>query len=137
MLLLHDTKLNERRPAVGPGGPLAPLFESLAAELDPLLGSAPYLPTAKALLSRAGGRCEREGATLDFDPGSPHRHRCPACGTMYEGEVHDRAWITSYQLWLAERAVHAALMYHLRGDARHASLARDILGSYAKRWMGG
>ena len=136
MLLLHDSKLAERKRAVGQGGPLAPLYESLAAELQPLLERTPHVPETKALLSRAGGRCERDGATLDFDPWTPHEHRCPRCGTIHRGELHDHAWITSYQLWLAERAVHSALFHVLRGDARHATLARDILGSYAERYLG-
>lgn len=135
MLLLLDAKIDERRRAVGAGGPLAPLYESLASELEPLVGREPFVPDAKALLSRAGGRCERDGATLDFDPASPHAHRCPVCGTVHRGELHDRAWITSYQLWLAERAVHAALFHLLRGSAAHASLARDILGAYAERYL--
>ncbi|MEX2153767.1 MAG: heparinase II/III family protein [Gemmatimonadaceae bacterium] len=133
MILLPDGKLDERRQAAG--GPLAPLHESLRSELEPLLGRPPYIPEAKALLSRAGGRCELDGATLDFDPWSPHRHRCPACDRIHKGEWHDRAWITSYQLWLAERAVHAALLNGLGADARHASLARDILGGYAERYL--
>lgn len=136
MLLLDDARLEERRRAVrGPRGPLAPLYDSLASELEPLLGRGPYIPEAKALLSRAGGRCEIDGAVLDFDPWSPHKHRCPSCGTIHKGELHDRAWITSYQLWLAERAVHAALFHVLRGEARHASLARDILRAYADRYL--
>ena len=134
MLLLADAKLEERRKAVGRGGPLAPLFDSLAAELEPLIGREPYVPDEKALLSRAGGRCERDGTTLEFDPYSPDRHRCPACGVTYSGELHHRAWVWPYQLWLAERSVHGALFALLRGDPRHASIARDILRAYADRY---
>jgi hypothetical protein len=135
VLLLHDSKLDDRRQAVAPDGPLAPLFDSLAQELEPLLARALFIPETKALLSRAGGRCERDGAVLDFDPWSPTRHRCGACGTEYTGELHDRAWVTSYQLWLAERAVHGALFNRLRGNERHATLARDIVGAYAQRYL--
>lgn len=133
MLLLDDARLNDRRRAAN--GPLAPLYESLVRELEPLVGRAPDIPEAKALLSRAGGRCEIDGATLEFDPWSPHRHRCPVCGTIHRGELHDRAWVTSYQLWLAERAIHAALFHALGGEARHAQLARDILRAYADRYL--
>ncbi len=136
MLLLDDARLPERRAATRTGGPLAPLYESLAAELEPLVGNEPVIPSVKALLSRAGGRCEFDGAVLDFDPFAPHAHRCPRCGTVHTGELHDRAWVTSYQLWLAERAVHAALFHVLRGDVpHHASLARDILRAYAERYL--
>ena len=41
----------------------------------------------------------------------------------------------SYQLWLAERAVHAALFYVLRGEERHGTLARTILREYAGRYL--
>jgi hypothetical protein len=85
------------------------------------------------LLSRAGGRCERDGVALAFDPESPRRHRCPRCGATYGGSPHYRAWITHYQLWLAERAVHAALFFALRGDERHARFSRAILEGLAAR----
>ena len=135
MIVLDDAKLEERRRAVAPGGPLAPLFDSLASELEPLLGRELMIPTEKALLSRVGGRCEIDGSVLEFDPWSPHRHRCEKCGGVYTGELHDRAWVMPYQLWLAERAVHGAVFHALRGDERHASLARDILRAYADRYM--
>jgi hypothetical protein len=133
MLLLADGAMDERRKASR--GPLGPLYDSLVTELEPLVGRAPYIPEAKALLSRAGGRCELDGADLEFDPWSPHAHRCPTCGALHKGELHHRAWITSYQLWLAERSVHAALFYVLRGEERHARLARQILRAYADRYL--
>jgi hypothetical protein len=132
MLLLPHSGLDERRAAAA--GPLAPLADSLAAELEPLLRRELYVPAAKALLSRAGGRCEVDGSALDFDPWSPHHHRCPKCGRSWSGEQHHRWWVYFYQLWLAERAVHASLLHLLRGDARHARLAADILHRYAEVW---
>ncbi len=134
MLLIADVRLDARRQAVR--GPLAPLLASLSAELEPLLARELHVPREKALLSRAGGRCERDGASLEFDPFSPTSHRCPACGAVYSGALHDRAWITWYQLWLAERAVHGALFHALTGDARYATLARDILRAYADAYLG-
>lgn len=116
-------------------GPLAPLADSLAKELDPLFGRPLYIPKEKALLSRRGGRCEHDGASLEFDPFSPHNHCCPQCGRIHRGEFHDRWWAWPYQLWLAERAVHGALLYALRGDQRHARLAHDILGAYAQHYL--
>src|SRR6185503_18919341 len=131
VLLLADEKLDERRRASSAGGPLAPLYASLASELNPLLERGWHIPKAKALLSRAGGRCERDGTMLDFDPWSPREHRCSRCAAVYRGELHDRWWIMSYQLWLAERAVHAALFHVLRGGDAHGQLARDILRGLA------
>ena len=66
MLLLHDDHLDARRAAAA--GPLAGLADSLARDLEPLRARALYVPVEKALLSRAGGRCERDGTMLEFDP---------------------------------------------------------------------
>ena len=134
MLLLSDRHLEDRR-RVTRDGQLGALYGSLAAELEPLLGVEPYIPGAKALLSKAGGRCEKDGTTLEFDPALTHDHRCPTCGTSYRGELHHRAWVMPYQLWLSERAVHSALFYALRGDQRHGALARAILAGYAERYL--
>ena len=135
MLLRNHAQLDARKAAVAPGGPLAPLHDALARELEPLLERELYVPSAKALLSRAGGRCPLDDTLLEFDPFSPHRHRCPSCGTVQEGELHHRWWVTFYQLWLAERAVHGALFAALRGDSRHRRVSRDILLAYADRYL--
>jgi hypothetical protein len=115
---------------------LAPLASSLAAELDRLLPDEDFfIPSEKAGLTRAGGRCTRDGVLLEFDPRSPRRHRCPRCGTLYDEEEHYRWWVMGYQLWLAERAVHAALLWSLRGEARHRGLAAAILRRLAERYL--
>ena len=134
MLLIGDAAFEERRKFVARGGDLARLYESLARELEPLLKGKWDVPREKACLSRTGGRCARDGALLEFDPWSPHRHRCATCGALYEGDAHDRWWIMSYQLWLAERAVHAALFHALTGAAEHAALARDVLRAVARQY---
>ena len=114
---------------------LSPLAQALAAELELVEQRELYVPPEKALLSRAGGRCERDGSTLEFDPFSPHRHRCPVCGTIHVGEFHDRNWVFWYQLWLAERAVHGALLGRLLCDERALALSAAILGQYADRYL--
>src|SRR5688500_16160721 len=129
MLLLAHGAFAERRRITS--GALSGLLDSIARDVEPLLSRELYVPTAKALLSRAGGRCEDDGAYLDFDPFSPNEHRCPRCGRIHHGELHHRWWVYSYQLWLAERAVHAAVLYALRGEEPHRRLARDILQRYA------
>jgi hypothetical protein len=129
MLVLAPNRLDERRAAAT--GPLAPLAESLAADLEPLLSRTLYLPKEKALLSRAGGRCEADGTALDFDPYSPDEHRCLQCGRTYSGEFHHRWWVYSYQLWLSERAVNAAVLHLLWGGTKWGQLSRDILLGYA------
>jgi len=133
VILLPPDRLDERRRAIR--GPLAPLHSSLASELELLLASSPHIPSAKALLSRAGGRCPRDGATLTFDPWSPHSHVCPVCGEHYDGELHDRAWITFYQLWLAERVLHAALFHLLSGDRNYLAFAQTVVRALADRYL--
>lgn len=132
-LLLAPDRWPARRADVA--GPLAPLADSLSHDLEPLIGAGVYIPHEKAVLSREGGRCAADGSLLDFDPFTPHEHRCGLCGRVYRGDLHDRFWLYWYQLWLAERAVHAALLYRLRGDERHVELARTILAGYAERYL--
>jgi hypothetical protein len=133
MILLLDTDALEARRAIA-AGPLAPLAESLSRDLEPLLEREVYVPAEKALLSREGGRCAIDGALLEFDPFDRRAHRCPVCGRTYAGELHERFWIYWYQLWLAERAVHAAALTALGVTDRFQALARGILDGYAARY---
>jgi hypothetical protein len=130
-LLLTDEQLAARR--VVAAGPLNALAASLAADLDSLLSRELYFPSEKALLSREGGRCPRDGTLLEFDPFKPQVHRCLSCGDTCRSDLHDRFWIYWYQLWLAERAVHAATLAAVGYD-RFAPLARAILEGYASRY---
>jgi hypothetical protein len=131
-LLLSSTALSVRRAAAA--GPLAPLAQSLATDLGPLLEGEIYFPAEKALLSREGGRCPRHAVLLEFDPFAPHAHRCPVCDEIYRGELHDRFWIYWYQLWLAERAVHASLLHRFGMGAQFGDLAARILDGYCVRY---
>ena len=131
-LLISRDALARRRIAAR--GSLDALVRSLRRDLDPLVAFAPEIPREKALLSRDGGRCPRDGAALEFDPFAPHRHRCPVCGEYFAGERHHLAWVMWYQLWLAERAVHAASLHALTGEYALAELARFILSGYAERY---
>ncbi|MFL5562908.1 MAG: heparinase II/III family protein [Gemmatimonadaceae bacterium] len=133
MLVVTADELTERRRVAS--GALAPRADSLAADLERLVMTPPEIPRDKARLTRAGGRCPNDGAQLDYDPWSPHAHRCPRCGATYEGEAHFRYWLMWHQLWLAERSVHAATLYALRGDDRHRALALHILGQYSDRYL--
>ena len=116
-------------------GPLSPLAQSLREELDRLLRDGFTVPHEKALLSRDGGRCERDGTLLRFDPFSPRAHVCSRCGAVYTRERDYLWWVTSYQLWLAERAVQAAALYAVTGESALADLATRILSAYAERYL--
>ena len=133
-LLLHPHRIGERRDAAR--GALAPLASSLADDLQPVLARDVFIPAEKARLSRDGGRCPDDAALLGFDPFSPRLHRCPQCGKTYGEEAHYRWWIMSYQLWLAERTVHGAVLALLRGDRRAAAFSERILEQYVARYLG-
>src|SRR5436309_1819257 len=132
-LLLDRPGLDARRGIID--GPLKGLADSLAHDQERVLQGPIHVPRGKALMSRSGGRCERDGTPLEFDPWSPHEHRCPACGLVHRGELHDRWWLYPYQLWLAERGVHSAALFALRGDERHARFTRDLLLQYAEAYL--
>lgn len=134
MSLLLSAEMLERRRVVA-AGPLAPLVRSLRNDLQPLLDAGFEVPRAKALLSRDGGRCARHGVLLEFDPYCPHEHRCPVDGESFRGERHDRWWVMGYQLWLAERAVHAAALHALTAEDALATLAGRILEECAARYL--
>ena len=131
-LLLSTEELSARRLIAR--GALAPLAEGLRRELDPLIAGPHDVPAQKALLSRAGGRCDRDGTLLAYDP-FVERHRCAHCGREFAGAEHDRFRLYWHHLWLAERAVHGALLGCLLDDAACSSLAADLLDAYAATYL--
>ena len=135
MSLLLEPGVLQRRRAAAVQGTLAPLAASLRRDLQPLLDRGFDIPREKALLSRDGGRCPRHGVPLEFDPYEPSSHRCPVCGESFHGERHYLAWVMWYQLWLAERSVHAAALHALTGEEALADLASRILTGYADAYL--
>jgi hypothetical protein len=132
-VLLHGADLEARRRAAN--GPLRDLADSLARDLAPVMARELFVPPEKARMTRRGGRCEVDGTMLEFDPSSPRLHRCPKCGSVFDDETHYRWWIMWYQLWLAERAVHAATLFAMRGESHHSDFASAVLGVYADRYL--
>jgi prepilin-type processing-associated H-X9-DG protein len=131
LLVTRDDLLARRALATGP---LAALASGLRRELEPLLSAHPDVPQGKALLSRTGGRCEQDGTLLEYDPFQVE-HRCPRCGRTHAGEYHDRFRLYWHHLWLAERAVHGALLGVLLDDAGARDVAVRLLASYADRYL--
>ncbi|MFP5354195.1 MAG: heparinase II/III family protein, partial [Gemmatimonadota bacterium] len=132
-VLLTPAALEARLPVAQ--GALAPLAGSLRGDLARLLDAGtPWIPPEKARLTRTGGRCPTHGVLLDFDPWRPREHRCPECGERFRDDEHYRWWIMNYQLWLAERAVHAAALHVLTDDADCGALATAILRGYVARY---
>ena len=131
-ILLTIAALNARKRIVA--GALSPLADSLRAEMDRVLREAPAISGQKAMLTRDGGRCPHDSTPLEFDPYSPHAHRCPTCTTVLTGARHHRWWLMFAQLWRAERTVHAAVLHALGGDPPLAAFARATLDEYADRY---
>jgi hypothetical protein len=131
-LLLDAGALHARRAIAR--GPLAPLAHGLRAELAPVLGGAREIPREKALLSRTGGRCPDDGTLLRFDP-LDARHFCLHCGREVRGEMHDRFRPYWYQLWLAERVLHCAVLGVLLEDRECVDGAWRVLDGYADRYL--
>ncbi|HVE77355.1 MAG TPA: heparinase II/III family protein [Gemmatimonadaceae bacterium] len=132
-LLIDESGLLRRRDAAA--GPLASLATSLRRDLDPALAMLPEIPTGKAWLARGGGRCPADGTLLAFDPFRARHHQCPRCGRAYSGEAHDRYALMWRHLWLAERAVHGALLFALTADDACARLAAHVMAGYAERYL--
>ncbi len=134
-VLLAPEALSTRATVVDQTPELRALRRSLRDDLSPLLrGEAPWIPPDKARMTRVGGRCPVHGTLLEFDPWAPRAHRCPACGVAYREEEHYRWWIMNYQLWLAERAVHAAAIAAVSPDPACEGLAGAILLGYARAY---
>ena len=132
MLLPFD--LDERRRATAPGTSLGGVADGLTAELAPWLHTPLPIPEVKARLTRGGGRCPVHGTLLDFDPHTPHAHRCQRCTVSYTDDVHHQWWAMGAQLFTAERTVHAATLYLLRGGEAHKRLAVHTLLELATRY---
>lgn len=136
MSLLLDGARLAGRGATASGG-LGPLALSLRRDLDRLLAQDEIrLPREKARLTRNGGRCPVHGVLLQFDPYESREHRCPTCGEVFRGDDHYRWWIMNYQLWLAERAVHGAVLYATTGDTGGRRLADAVLTRCAEAYLG-
>jgi hypothetical protein len=124
-----------RAASLPASAPFRALADRLTRLLGPLATAEPLIPEEKALLSRDGGVCPVDGSRLQFDPDSPFVHRCGRCGRELSGPRHHRAWVTRYQIWLSERAVHLALLGAL-GAPGLAARAAAILAGYAARYRG-
>jgi prepilin-type processing-associated H-X9-DG protein len=131
LLVTRDELLARRAVATGP---LAALAAGLRRELEPVIATRPEVPPGKALLSRAGGRCGKDGTLLEYDPFLV-QHRCPRCGRSHAGEFHDRFRLYWHHLWLAERAVHGAVLGVLLDDEGARDTAAHLLSSYADRYL--
>ena len=127
--------LASRRAAIDASPDLRALRDRLIQRAGPVIGRMPVIPGHKALLSRDGGVCPIDGATLAFDPWIPDLHRCPRCGAEQRGERHDRWWARPQHLWVAERAAHLAALAALGDHAAAGQRATALLAAYGERYF--
>jgi hypothetical protein len=133
--MVTNAELAGRRAELARSPDLGRLRAHLVERARPLLDRLPAIPEHKALLSRDGGSCPADGATLVFDPWSPTAHRCPRCGKTYTGDRHDRHWARGQHLWLAERAAHLAVIGALSDTPGAAARSAEILRGYGERYL--
>lgn len=133
--MLTAEELDALRSAVATDPDRGGLLATLQQRGAPLLAALPHIPRAKALLSKDGGFCPDDGATLRFDPWSPERHECPRCGKAFSGDRHYRNWARAQHLWLAERTAELALVAALTGDERSGGRAVELLASYEELYF--
>ena len=134
-MIVTPEALAARRAVIDRSAALTAARRRLVAELAPFLDRPPYVPERKALLSRWGGTCRDCHATIGFDPASPERQRCAGCGRIWSTEQSQRWWIYWYQLWLAERVWHAALLDGLTGERRCGEKAAEALAAIVARYQ--
>ena len=132
MLLTTQSQLEARKAIAA--AELAPLARGLRWELAAFVDTPPEVPREKALLSRPGGRCAVDGTYLRFDPYDP-RHVCPQCHREFAGGLHDRFRLYWYQLWMAERVLHAALLGVVMDDASCREAAAVMLDRYSDQYL--
>ena len=132
--MLLPVDIEARRRDTAPGTSLGEIADGLDAELRPWLQTPLPIPEAKARLTRLGGRCPVHGTLLAFDPLAPHAHRCEACDVTFTNLEHHQWWAMGAQLFTAERTVHAAALYLLRGDVAYRDLATRTLSELAARY---
>ncbi len=133
--MLNEEELAERREVIAASPDLVRLHSRLEERAAPVLAQAPLLPTVKALLSRDGGVCPRDGTPLEFDPWSPFAHRCPRCGETVSGDRHHRWWARFQHLWLGERTAHLAALASLGDNEAAGAAASRLIVEYGARYL--
>jgi len=78
--------------------------------------------------------CDEDGTRLAFDPASPHEHRCPTCGKVYDDELRIGAWRTLHHNAAAAQAERDAVIILTDPDPEAVAAARDELQTLVTRY---
>ena len=133
--VLIASDLEGRREQLAESADLAGLARRLTERAARIIRDRPPIPRMKALLSVDGGFCPDDSMVLEFDPWSPHDHRCPHCGRSFRGDRHDRSWARFQHLWLAEQAATLAALAAITNHKGAAEEASRILSGYANDYF--
>jgi hypothetical protein len=133
--MIPAEQLEAIREAHGSDAELIALLATVRRRATPVLERMPPLPRGKAQLSQDGGTCPSDGATLRFDPWSPDRHRCPACGQEQGGDRHHLYWARAQYLWLAERLGDLAVLAAVEADQAAAARFEALLAALEERYF--
>jgi hypothetical protein len=133
--MLTSEELDALRSAIPADPDLTRLLETLRARAQPVLERFPVVSQVKALLSRDGGFCPDDGATLRFDPWQPETHSCPRCGRNFSGDRHHRHWARAQHLWVAERTAELSLIAAVTQDYAAAQRAAELLAAYEELYF--
>ncbi|MFF2482266.1 heparinase II/III family protein [Paenibacillus sp. NPDC058071] len=116
----------------------ASAVRELAAELE--AGAEAYDGILLQIPQEPGGWwhnyvCPEHHTELLFDPSEQDArlYRCPY-GCELSGETFRGAWLVFKHQSLARRALQAAAVYAVTGDARHARLGKAIIVRYAEQF---
>ena len=123
--------LAQRDALIEASSDLSALRTSLHERSAAVLQRGIAIPKDKALLSRNGAACPRDGASLQFDPWAPNWFRCSACGTTEGGERQRRFFARFQHLWAAAQAAQFAATGLLSGDDALVRGATRVIESYA------
>lgn len=78
--------------------------------------------------------CPDHATRLEYDPATPHGHRCPVDGRVFSGEPYDGAWRTLTVTRLTDGLYAAALAWLGSGREDYAAHAGAVLDAFADRY---
>ncbi|WP_366296202.1 heparinase II/III family protein [Paenibacillus sp. AN1007] len=80
--------------------------------------------------------CPLDGTKLGFDWSLPDAHKCLACGTVWQGEPYDGAWVTLANAKIGRMMRDVALHSLIHGEDDAFSQVREVLLRYARYYTG-
>lgn len=107
-------------------------FANLRKPADELLRHGISIPKEKGFVFY--DTCPGDNSPLRQDPFNPRDRCCPSCGRNYTDEPYYRAWVSFYQIYVAQRAVEMGIAYQVTGDDSYATAIRHILMEYARSY---